>query len=295
VPTINPEFVNQFADAQAHIWQQASRDSTEALGMDVSFSSAIAIGSRPEDATAELIGPMLALHFSFAHTVQDIQTVILHPDAARQFVSLATGNEVEDIDPTSLEAARPALISIVQGMCKGMSAIRGVELSITEVRPYYQLYSLPGSLQQSDEIVRVQVGITIGEFTGSLSWLLSEQAMRLILNIDLTDETESDEEVSTASTKPATKEERDIELLLDIPLELSVELGRVSLLVQEVVELGTGSIIELEKTAGEPVDVLVNGRLVARGEVVVIEDNFGVRVTEVISPQDRVSRLGEVA
>jgi flagellar motor switch protein FliN/FliY len=62
-----------------------------------------------------------------------------------------------------------------------------------------------------------------------------------------------------------------------------------------VVELGTGSIVEIDKAAGEPVDVMVNGRLVARGEVVVIEDNFGVRLTEILNPQERLQRLGEVA
>jgi flagellar motor switch protein FliN/FliY len=82
---------------------------------------------------------------------------------------------------------------------------------------------------------------------------------------------------------------------MDIPLEISVELGRVKMMVRDVVELSTGSIVEIEKAAGEPVDVLVNGRLVAHGEVVVIEDNFGVRITEILNPNERLSKLGEVA
>jgi flagellar motor switch protein FliN/FliY len=67
------------------------------------------------------------------------------------------------------------------------------------------------------------------------------------------------------------------------------------MLVRDVIELGTGSVVEIDKAAGEPVDVMVNGRIVARGEVVVIEDNFGVRVTEILSPQERLLRLAEVA
>jgi len=86
-----------------------------------------------------------------------------------------------------------------------------------------------------------------------------------------------------------------LELLLDVPLEISVELGRVKMLVKDVVELGTGSIVEIDKAAGEPVDVMVNGKLVARGEVVVIEDNFGVRVTEILNPYDRLKNLGDAA
>ena len=65
--------------------------------------------------------------------------------------------------------------------------------------------------------------------------------------------------------------------------------------MREVVELGTGSVVEIDKAAGEPVDVIVNGRLVARGEVVVIEDNFGVRITEILNPTDRLNKLGEAA
>jgi flagellar motor switch protein FliN len=86
--------------------------------------------------------------------------------------------------------------------------------------------------------------------------------------------------------------ERNLDLLLDIPLEVSVELGRVTMLIRELLEVGTGSIVELQKAAGEPVEVLVNGRLIARGEVVVVEDNFAVRITEILSPTERIQRLG---
>lgn len=73
----------------------------------------------------------------------------------------------------------------------------------------------------------------------------------------------------------------------DIPLEVTVELGRTRLLIRDILDLGTGSIIELDKIAGEPVDLFANGLLLARGEVVVIEDNFGVRLIEIITAADR--------
>jgi flagellar motor switch protein FliN len=73
----------------------------------------------------------------------------------------------------------------------------------------------------------------------------------------------------------------------DIPLEVTVELGRTRLLIRDILDLGAGSIIELDKIAGEPVELFANGLLVARGEVVVIDDNFGVRVTEIITAADR--------
>ena len=83
----------------------------------------------------------------------------------------------------------------------------------------------------------------------------------------------------------------DISLLLDVPMTLTVELGRTSRLVQEILGLGEGSIIELDKLAGEPVDLLVNGKLIAKGEVVVIDENFGVRVTDIVSPDERLLRI----
>lgn len=85
---------------------------------------------------------------------------------------------------------------------------------------------------------------------------------------------------------------RGVDLILDISLDVTVELGRVRMLIKDVLELASGSIIELDRVAGEPVDVLVNGRLIAKGEVVVIEDNFGIRLTEIISPSERAMGLG---
>jgi flagellar motor switch protein FliN len=86
---------------------------------------------------------------------------------------------------------------------------------------------------------------------------------------------------------------RPIDLIMDIPLEVTVELGRIRMLIKDVLDLASGSIVELDRVAGEPVDLLVNGRLVAKGEVVVIEDNFGIRITEIVSPAERVAGLGK--
>jgi len=83
----------------------------------------------------------------------------------------------------------------------------------------------------------------------------------------------------------------DLDFILDIPLTLSAELGRNRLLISELLQLGQGSVIELTKVAGEPMDVYVNQRLIARGEVVVVNEKFGVRLTDIISPSERVNKL----
>jgi flagellar motor switch protein FliN len=102
------------------------------------------------------------------------------------------------------------------------------------------------------------------------------------------------EQVFPGNQPPAPAEttaNRRLELLLDVPLQLSVEIGRTRMSIQELLSLGPGSVIELDKVAGEPLDLLVNGRLVARGEAVVVNDKFGIRITEIVSPAERIARL----
>ncbi|MEH7882763.1 flagellar motor switch phosphatase FliY [Bacillus sp. JJ1609] len=91
--------------------------------------------------------------------------------------------------------------------------------------------------------------------------------------------------------QPQQAETKNLDMLLDIPLQVTVELGRTKRSVKDILELTSGSIIELDKLAGEPVDILVNNRLIAQGEVVVIDENFGVRVTDIISQSDRIKKL----
>jgi flagellar motor switch protein FliN/FliY len=86
-------------------------------------------------------------------------------------------------------------------------------------------------------------------------------------------------------------EPRAMQILLDVPLQVTVELGRRKMRIGELLALVKGSVIELDKVAGEPLDVRVNDKLVARGEAVVVNDKFGVRLTDVVSPSERVERL----
>ena len=85
--------------------------------------------------------------------------------------------------------------------------------------------------------------------------------------------------------------DRNMNLILDIPLKVTVELGRSKMVVSDLLNLGQGSVIELSKLAGEPLEVLVNDKLVARGEAVVVNEKFGVRLTDIISPTERVEQL----
>lgn len=107
-----------------------------------------------------------------------------------------------------------------------------------------------------------------------------------------TDGEQSAEEVDEAASPKSDSRDANLNLILDIPLRVTVELGRTKMVVSELLNLGQGSVIELSKLAGEPMEVLVNDKLVARGEAVVVNEKFGVRLTDIISPTERVEQLG---
>ena len=96
-------------------------------------------------------------------------------------------------------------------------------------------------------------------------------------------------QVDNQNAAPAHK---NIEFVLDIPLQVTVQIGSTRMLIRELLQLGQGSVIELNKLAGEPMEVLVNNKLVARGEVVVVNEKFGIRLTDVVSPNQRIQQLG---
>jgi flagellar motor switch protein FliN/FliY len=89
----------------------------------------------------------------------------------------------------------------------------------------------------------------------------------------------------------ANEQTSDIDLILDIPVSLTVELGRTRIPIKHILQLAQGSVIELDALAGEPMDVLVNGCLIAQGEVVVVNEKFGIRLTDIVTPSERVRRL----
>jgi flagellar motor switch protein FliN len=113
-------------------------------------------------------------------------------------------------------------------------------------------------------------------------------------DIDDIDETAEDVDNLDADDEVTSKKNmgtKSLDLILDIPLTVAVELGRSKMLINDLLQLGQGSVIELEKLVGEPLEVLVNQKLVARGEVVVVNEKFGVRLTDIVSTMERVKSL----
>jgi len=115
------------------------------------------------------------------------------------------------------------------------------------------------------------------------------EALEDIEDIDAAGDDEDMEDAG--ETAIPTGETKSLDLILDIPLTVTVELGRSKMLINDLLQLGQGSVIELTKLVGEPLEVLVNQKLVARGEVVVVNEKFGVRLTDIVSPMERVQSL----
>jgi len=206
--------------------------------------------------------------------------------------------EIEEADDTLVSEVRPIIESIVQGICLAIGNIRNEPLISTGLSVRFQIFAFPQNLQRSESVVRTNVAIASDKINGTVVWLMDEDTGADLSGVHEQQEqtfgsTLEETEGRTVSALTLPEEAQNLEILLDIPLEISVELGRVKMLMKDVADLGSGSIVEIDKAAGEPVDVLVNGRLVAKGEVVVIEDNFGVRITEILSPQERLQRLNE--
>ena len=97
--------------------------------------------------------------------------------------------------------------------------------------------------------------------------------------------------VNAPTANTASGSSQDIQMVLDIPVQLSVELGRTKVPIKYILQLAQGSVVELDALAGEPMDVLVNGYLIAQGEVVVVNDKFGIRLTDIVTPSERMRRV----
>lgn len=296
------EVTNKLASSQNQIWQTASMSVSEACGQAINFSSPLTVGAKTSDLYAEFGAPMMVVQFSFANMPENSQVVLLPQETVTDLANLVLPEPAQEIDENLVAELRNSLEGIVQGICLAVGNIKNETIVASGLSIRFQIFSFPPNLQKSEEILRTQIAMTGDDLNGTVIWLMDSETAHFVTGVTMEEpDAMPFQQVNAASggfggARPAGPEENNgLDLLMDIPLEISVELGRVKMLVKDVVELGTGSIVEIDKAAGEPVDVMVNGRLVARGEVVVIEDNFGVRLTEILNPQERLQKLGEVA
>lgn len=301
---LNADQINQLTNLQNQIWQTVSITASEAANDALTFGSPLTIATTTNDLFAEMASPKLVISFAFDFLPDAEHVLLISQETFASMVALATKvdeAEVGEVDDGSVSEVRSIVEAIVQGMCLAVGNIRNEPCVTTGVTTRFQVFSFPTNFEKGSTIIRTNAALSSTKVNGSVIWLMDEPSAMAIMNLDAPAETPAIGEQATATAGASSagnglsEDASSLQLLMDIPLEISVELGRVRMMVKDVVDLGSGSIVEIDKAAGEPVDVLVNGRLVARGEVVVIEDNFGVRVTEILSPAERLNRLNEAA
>jgi len=297
------EVINKLSSLQNQIWQTVSKTVSEAAETSISFTDALTVSSPTADLYSEMSSPRLVVQFAFANLPENSQVLILGQETVIELLNIVKDEPVTSIDDNVIADLRPIFEGLVQGICLAIGNIRNEAVLASGMTVRYQIFSFPPNLQRTDTVVRTNVAVSGENVGGSAIWLMDSETAHNILGMSLNEEdTPAQDFLKVAADGSAPGgpnlsqvDDGGLDLLMDIPLEISVELGRVKMVVKDVVELGSGSIVEIDKAAGEPVDVMVNGRLVARGEVVVIEDNFGVRITEILSPRDRLAKLNEVA
>lgn len=301
---ISPEVINQMTSFQHAVWQSVSVAVSEAMNDNITFTNPLVVAQETSEAAADLSQPFLTVQFAFTNTPGGYVTILIPQQSTIELANLyGEGEPVTSVEDSTIAMLRPFTDAIVTGLCQAASNASNESIIASELAVKFQMYAPTPNLASSGKVVRTNVALEIIGLNDSIIWLMDEDTARMLCNMPAAAEAEPEsmpftpfEDINSFGGGQAAQDpHQGLELLLDIPLEISVELGRMKMQVRDVVELGSGSIIEIDKAAGEPVDVLVNGRLVARGEVVVIEDNFGVRITEILTPQERLQRLNEAA
>ena len=299
---ISQELITKVVSFQNIFWQNVSTAVTDATGKQFNFSEPMCEATPVSELYAAFGAPMMVVTFAFANTPDNTQAVLIDEATAAKWAGELLNEDHTGVDENTVSDLRPALEAIVQGLCLAIGQIKGEPVVASGMTIRHQMFSFPNNLQRAEQLACTIVKISAGAEIGTATWLLDRDAIRFLSGEESGNEesgpfpnAEDGRAYGNSSNVRMNEDMHGLELLLDVPLEISVELGRVKMLVKDVVELGTGSIVEIDKASGEPVDVMVNGKLVARGEVVVIEDNFGVRVTEILNPHERLRNLGDAA
>jgi len=276
------------------IISEMERRSINKVGMEVVGSPYLVISSELEDLTRIFL-------------LFDEKTVLA-------IATLMMGEEtpIEEFNELSMSAAKEAFSQMLGAMALSISEVIGKRVQVKSP----EIHQLDDNVREEifiDDFIGFKYNLSITDFSTARIYQVVERESeeRLMAKVsaekDTNDKVERKEENNTlisgdtASAKPVTfqpltvsqtKEDGgrigNLDLLRDVPIQISVELGRTRMLIKDLLSLSSGSIIELEKLAGEPVDILANGRLIAKGEVIVIDENFGVRITEILNPDKKM-------
>jgi flagellar motor switch protein FliN/FliY len=317
VSEVSADVLTQFVVKQAQVWQSVamylSEQNNTLVEIPMPRSSAVPIG----ELTGLTADPVLHIQAQFAEQSDAPCLFVVgeqpseRAESQRALLEATLGSAPDTLDDDALNAVQAFGQHLMQGLAIAFGNLTSKTFTPDQITARHEPIAFPPNFLTVDEVIATRFTVQIPERAPfALTWLLTESLARALLGMQPAEsdplaslllEPEPTAPAAQPAPTPAAfnifadtddNREQNLDLLLDIPLEVSVELGRVTMLIRELLEVGTGSIVELQKAAGEPVEVLVNGRLIARGEVVVVEDNFAVRITEILSPAERIQRLG---
>ncbi|MCD6550655.1 flagellar motor switch phosphatase FliY [Thermotoga sp.] len=297
------------------------------LGRDVHITVPTVREEKLKDIKSDFKGEKVVVSVEYTEGLKGLNVLVLERGLVATIADLMMGGsgevESEELDEIKLSAIGEAMNQMMGSAATSLSELLGITVSISP--PKVEVLNFDDPNTKFPPVVDdLEKDVAIVEFEIEIEGL-PKSIFYQVIGADLVkkmyeyftkaheEETEEKKEekkeekeekkvkvepVEFSELKPSgtTKTEipRDkLEMLLDIPLKVTVELGRTRMTLKRVLEMIPGSIIELDKLTGEPVDILVNGKLIARGEVVVIDENFGVRVTEIVSPKERLELLNE--
>ncbi len=257
----------------------------------------------PDELELEL--PKNAIVIETEHTdgLRGMTYMVLLKEHGATMADLATGGDgtkpPEELTEVYLGALGDAIGKMIEAANLSLSTKIGRQISSSP--PKIRVIDFEKKKTELDifketQLVKINYNIKVGDlFEGNLVQLIPTDMARPI--IETMEEKEAPSVLPTgpvqfAEARPPIPEvPSNIQLLMDVPVEISVELGKTNKSLSDLLKMGEGYIMELDKMAGEPVDVLVNGRLVAKASVVVVDENFGVRITNIITPRERLSSL----
>ncbi|MBL8065374.1 MAG: flagellar motor switch protein FliN [Chthonomonadaceae bacterium] len=292
------EVIQKIGEHQNQIWQTASLKASEAAGFEINLSNPLTNSVPAAELFVGATSPRLVVQFSFASMPENAMLLMIPQETYTSLIGSLRGSPLVAADDTNIPEIKPIIESITHGICQAVGTIKNDTVAATGISLRFQIPSFPPNLDGTEEDIRVNIEIKVDDVVGVVTWIMDSETAHYICGIDFVESTGPFESLANVHQNQISGDlaiDESLAVVMDIPLEVSVELGRVKMHIRDVVELGAGSIVEIDKAAGEPVDVYVNGRLVARGEVVVIDDNFGVRLTEILSIQDRLQKLNEAA
>ena len=298
--------LNQFNSLLGNISSSQSSSLSSISNKDIDIKVGTSYISSLKDVTSQKQGEMVIVKIPYLTPSNSNVYYLLPKKDSLKIVNLIS-NDSDNLDDMSLHTISEAISQMVESSNSSINSEKGINLSHSEITTsigiapdklnipdgQYVVIDMSLNLEQTDsQILQLYPVSFVSDIYTEL-----DKPREDLDNLDsLLNDGSNAEEMNIKSPefsplKPSglsNDSNKNMDLLLDIPMNVTVELGRCTKTIHEILSLGEGSIIELDKLAGESVDLLVNGKPIAKGEVVVIDENFGIRITDIVSPKARL-------